>query len=48
MRKSRTPLCSEKMVFERAIPSSTQNVMTQYLGGITELICQEENVFESD
>ena len=55
MRESRTPRafvsfgqCSEKMVFERAIPSSTQNVLTQYLRGITELIRQKENVFESD
>ena len=56
MHESRTPRafvsfgqCSEKMVFERAIPSSsTQNVSTQYLRRITELICQEENVFKSD
>ena len=40
---------SEKMVFERAIPSSTQNVLAQYLRRIlTELLRQEENGFESD
>ena len=42
--------CSEKMVFERAMPSSsTQNVLTQYLRRIfTELLRQEENGFESE
>ena len=42
--------CSEKMVFERAIPSSsTQNVLAQYLRRIlTELLRQEESGFESD
>ena len=42
--------CSEKRVFERAIPSSsTQNVLAQYLRRIvTELLRQEENGFESD
>ena len=40
---------SEKMVFERAIPSSIQNVLAQYLRRIlTELLRQEENDFESD
>ena len=40
---------SEKMVFERAIPSSTKNVLAQYLRRIlTELLRQEENCFESD
>ena len=37
------------MVFERAIPSSIQNVLAQYLRRIlTELLRQEENGFESD
>ena len=42
--------CSEKMVVERVIPSSsTQNVLTQYLRRIfTLLLRQEENDFESD
>ena len=36
-------------MFERAIPSSSiQNVLTQYLRRITELIRKEENVLESD
>ena len=57
MRESRTTRAfvsfgqrSEKMVFERAIPSSsTQNVLAQYLRRIlTELLRQEENGFESD
>ena len=57
MRESRTTRAfvsfgqrSEKMVFERAIPSSsTQNVLSQYLRRIlTELLRQEENGFESD
>ena len=57
MRESRTTRafvsfgqCSEKMAFERAIPSSsTQNVLAQYLRRIlTELLRQEENGFESD
>ena len=56
MRESRTTRafvsfgqCSEKMAFERAIPSSsTQNVLAQYLRRIpTELLRQEENGFES-
>ena len=53
MRESRTTRafvsfgqCSEKMVFERAIPSFTQNALTQYLRRIfTERL--EENGFES-
>ena len=42
--------CSEKMVFARAIPSSsTQNVLAQYLRRfLFELSHQEENGFESD
>ena len=58
MRESRTTRafvsfgqCSEKMLFERAIPSSStaQNGLAQYLRRIlTELLHQEENGFESD
>ena len=57
MRESRTTRafvsfgqCSEKMVFERAIPSSsTQNVLAQHLRRIlTELLHQEEIGFKSD